>query len=109
VEQAKAELVRAVPSPRGAPGPVAESVLAFEETLRRANDRMRSWLSSETEDLWRRCDRALEESVRRAERLRLDAPSLDYESLVTVLGDLMAPLEAFEDTDRALHRGDLSS
>ena len=102
VERAKAALVRAVPSPRGAPGPLAEAVLAFEEALNGARLRMDAWRTPDSEEAWQACRAALDESSRRAERLRLEAPALDYETLVTVLGDLMAPLEAFEEADRML-------
>lgn len=104
VERGKEALVRAVPSPRGHPGPLAEALLAFEESLARARGHMPGWRGPEAEGPWVRCDEALAEAARRAERLRLAAPPLDYETLVTVLGDLMAPLDAFEDADRALRR-----
>lgn len=104
VEGGKEALVRAVPSPRGQPGPLAEALLAFEHALARAGDRMPEWRAPGVEAAWTRCQDALAECARRAERLRLAAPPLDYESLVTVLADLMAPLEVFEEADR-LFRG----
>jgi hypothetical protein len=88
IERAKANLVSAVPSPRGVPGrPLAEALLAFEEGLSDAAG------SPNVPAPWRS---ALDESLRRAERLRLDAPELDYEGLVEVLAGLLAPLEALE-------------
>lgn len=102
VERAKALLVRAVPSPRGEPGPLADSVVGFEEALRAAGELMDGWRRAETEDLWSSCAKALDEAAARAERLRLEAPALDYESLVYVLGDLIAPLDAFEDAQARL-------
>lgn len=104
VERGKEALVRAVPSPRGRPGPLAEALLVFEESLARARGRMRAWRTPDVEVTWVRCDEALAEAARGAERLRMEAPALDYEALVTVLGDLMAPLDAFEDADRTLRR-----
>jgi len=89
IERAKADLVSAVPSPRGIPGrPLAEALLAFEEGLRDATASL-----DETDD-WRA---ATDESLRRAEKLRLEAPALDYEGLVEALADLMEPLETLED------------
>jgi hypothetical protein len=88
IERAKADLVSAVPSPRGVPPrPLAEALVAFEEGLRDAV------ASPDMPAPWRA---AVEEALRRAERLRLEAPALDYEGLVEVLADLMAPLEALE-------------
>ena len=89
VERAKADLVEAVPSPRGLPGrALADALASFEEGLWEAA----ASLDPATRPEWRA---AVEESLRRAERLRLDAPALDYEGLVTVLADLLAPLDAF--------------
>jgi hypothetical protein len=94
VERAKKDLVAAVPSPRGVPGrPIAEALLAFEEGLRRASDMLTS--VEGIDPFLRTLEGALTESLRRAERVRLEAPPLDYETLVTLLGDLMAPLNAF--------------
>jgi hypothetical protein len=104
VEGAKAALVRAVPSPRGVPGPLAESLQAFERGLRDAMEGMDGWRTPETERVWRSCRDGLSEALRRAERLRLEAPPLDYESLVAVLGELIAPLDSFEVAERQLGR-----
>jgi hypothetical protein len=96
VERAKAALVAAVPSPRGAiRRPMAEAVLEFEEALRDARDRLGAWHGSP--EVVAACRTGIHEALRRAERLRLEAPELDYESLVTVLGDLIHPLEVFAD------------
>lgn len=88
IERAKADLVSAVPSPRGIPGrPLAEALLAFEEGLRDVV------ISLDEPTGWRA---AVDESLRRAEKLRLEAPALDYEGLVEALADLMEPLESLE-------------
>lgn len=105
VEEAKAQLVATVPSPRGIPGrPVAEALMVFEAELRRAVELLDHWQPA-APVLLRACVGAIDESLRRAERLRLEAPALDYEGLVTVLGDLMAPLDAFVEVERALRSG----
>jgi hypothetical protein len=88
IERAKADLVTAVPSPRGIPGrPLADALVAFEEGLREAA------VSLDETTGWRA---AVDESLRRAERLRLEAPALDYEGLIEALADLMEPLETLE-------------
>ena len=103
VDRGKAALLATVPSPRGVPGaPVAEALLEFEAALAQADEGMSAWRSPETEGPWRECRRALDEARSRTERLRLEAPALDYEGLVAVLGDIMDPLTAFEDAGRAL-------
>jgi hypothetical protein len=102
VERAKAALVSAVPPGRGDGVPVSDAVLAFESDLRRAASRMAGWRHPQVESEWAACRDAVARSIQGAERLRLEAPALDYESLVSILGDLIAPLEAFEDADRAV-------
>ena len=103
VERGKEELVAAVPSPRGVPPrPLADALLGFETALGDAARTMAEWRNPETEANWGRCRLALAEALRRAERLRLAAPPLDYEGVVTVIGDLIAPLDAFADVDRRL-------
>ncbi len=95
VEEAKRDLLAAVPSPRGLPArSIADALLAFEEGLRRAVDLIPVAGRDPSRD---RLAEGIEESLRRAERLRLDAPSLDYEGLVAVLADLIEPLEVFAD------------
>jgi hypothetical protein len=102
VERAKADLVAAVPSPRGVPGrSLAEALTAFEDGLRRAIDELDGWRTDDDE-IRRSCRSGIEESLTRAERLRLEAPALDYEALVTVVGDLIAPLEVFARAERML-------
>ena len=84
--------------------PLAEGLAGFEAALRRAYGGMAAWRSPQTEPLWLACRRALDEALSRAHRVRLEAPALDYEALVTVLADLMDPLTAFEDAARLLRR-----
>ena len=84
--------------------PLAQALLGFEEGLRSARAGMDGWRSIDAEELWRACLGALEESLRRAERLRIEAPELDYEGLVGKLAELIEPLDAFDDAERALSR-----
>jgi hypothetical protein len=100
VERAKVALVAAVPSPRGVVDrSLAEAVLAFEDGLRQAETEMKRWPLG-SDHVRRICEAAIEESLRRAERLRLEAPALDAEGLITVLGDLIAPLDTFSEAER---------
>jgi hypothetical protein len=102
VERAKVDLIAAVPSPRGVVDrSLAEAVLAFEDGLRRAATEMERW-PEDSDHVRRICRAAIEESLGRAERLRLEAPALDLEGLLTVLGDLIAPLDTFAEAERSL-------
>jgi len=101
VEAAKASLVAVVPAGRAPGRPFADALLAFDEGLRAARDAIAEWRGL-PDELRRRCEAGIVESLRRAERLRLEAPSLDYEALVQTLAMLMEPLEVFEEAERGL-------
>lgn len=105
VEEAKSWLASAAPAGRAAGRPLAEAVAGFEDGLRRAADLMAPWRVSATEVEWVRCSSALEESARRAERLRLEAYPDGYEQLYGMLGDVMEPLDAFVVARDRLLRG----
>lgn len=99
VEEAKRELLTAVPSPRGFQRrSIADALLAFEERLRDAAELINTSKVG-PEALPDRFTGAIANAQARAERLRLDAPTLDYESLISVLADLMEPLDVFGDTE----------
>lgn len=100
IEHGKDVLVSAVPTARARGTPLADALHAFERALDQARSRMSGWRTEETEESWQACSLALDESAERAERFRIEAPSLDYEGLVMTLGDLIAPLDAFSDAAR---------
>lgn len=95
VEEAKTALLSAVPRGRVAGIPMAEALLFFESGLRSSQEAMPAWRVELLEVEWRACRAALEVSCRRAEDLRLRAPSEGYEQLYAALGDLLEPLDAF--------------
>ena len=94
--------MQGVPAPRREPVPLAEALHGFERELGEVRARMDGWRTEGTRAVWGRCAEGLDRAASAAERLRLEAPSLDFESLVLSLGDLIEPLEAFEEADRAL-------
>lgn len=96
VERAKEALVAAVPTARSPGRPLAEALAEFEDELREAESRMAAWRHEELERERTSCRDGLREALRRAEVLRLDAPELGFEPLLATVGDLIAPLEAFE-------------
>jgi hypothetical protein len=100
IERGKGALVSAVPGRRSEGTPLAEALHAFESALRQARDGMEGWRTPEIEDSWQACSAGLEEAAQKAERLRLQAPSLDFEGLVMVLGNLIAPLDPFTEAVR---------
>jgi hypothetical protein len=104
VESAKEAIVSAVPSPRGRARPLADALIEFETGLRDAETRMRSWRSDGVEELRSTCSSGLSEALRRAEELRLEAPELTYESLLARIGELIDPLEPFQEAALRLRR-----
>jgi hypothetical protein len=65
---------------------------------------MEGWRHAGVDENWNACEKALDACLKGAEGLRLEAPELDFEALVLVFGDLIAPLGVFEDARRALGR-----
>jgi hypothetical protein len=102
IEAGKAAIVGAVPTARVEGRPVAEALLEFEAELRAARERMDSWRRSEHWRLWAACRDGLDDALRMAEGARLQAPSLDFESLVELIGRLLEPLDPFAEAERNL-------
>jgi hypothetical protein len=108
VEEAKAALVATVRTGRVEGIPLAEGVAGFELLLRDAAAGMPAWRSAETETDWVACDAGVAESLRRAERLRLEGSPRVYEELIAEVDELLEPLDAFAGAAtriRALGRG----
>ncbi len=96
LEEAKVSLLSAVPSRRGPGLPLAQALAGFEEGLQEVRDRMPGWRSPRTEDAWQACREGLDLAAGTAQHLRLDASPQGYEELYTALGDILDPLDAFE-------------
>jgi len=95
VEDAKAALVGVVRTGRVEGVPLAEGLARFEALLREAAGSMPRWRSAASEADWAACDAAVAESLRRAERLRLEGSPRVYEELIAEVDGLLEPLEAF--------------
>lgn len=97
LERAKAALTDAVPGTRLPGRPLAEALWAFESGLREVADGMNEWRAPDVETEWCAARAGLDESLALAERLRTsDTAPRGFEELIGVVGDLLAPLEAFE-------------
>jgi hypothetical protein len=108
IERGKAALTESVPGTRLPGRPLAETLLEFEEGLREGRSGMPLWRVPEVEEQWRAAGAALEASLSMAENLRLAGEMPEgFEALIGMIGDLMAPLEAFgaaEERFRSLRR-----
>jgi hypothetical protein len=101
VEPAKAALTDVMPTTRLPGRPLPDALATFEEHLARAADGMQRWRRPELDAVWRDCDAGVAEARARAERLRREAPDLGgFEGLIWAVGELLAPLDAFEAAER---------
>ncbi|HVM11145.1 MAG TPA: hypothetical protein VM638_01535 [Actinomycetota bacterium] len=86
VEAAKEALVGAMPTARRPGTPLAEAIHRFEEEVAAARSALAAW----------------DDPGHEMERLRLEAPALDFEGMAIVLGDLIAPLDVFQEAEHRL-------
>jgi hypothetical protein len=109
LDRARTALAASVPSTRLPGRPLAEALLEYEGALDEIAAGMDAWRVPVVEDVWSRCDRSLLEARHLAERVRTQAPAPDgFEGLIGLIGDLLAPLDAFDDAAerfRELRRG----
>jgi hypothetical protein len=96
LERAKAALTGSVPGTRLPGRPLAETLLGFEDGLREVAAGMDAWRESEVEEVWLGASAGLNEARELAARVRIEAPPpVGFEGLIGLIGDLLAPLEAF--------------
>ena len=97
VDGAKDAMTSTVPTTRLPGTPLPDALLELEEHLERAKGLMPDWRHPEVEDVWLACDEGIDESFRRATKLREEAPDLGgFEGLIWAVDQVLAPLEAFE-------------
>ena len=108
LERAKAALTESVPGTRLPGRPLAETLSEFEDGLREVRGRMDGWRAPEVERAWFDASAGLDESLELAECVRTEsAPPQGFEGLIALIGDLLAPLDAFDEAVerfRALRR-----
>jgi hypothetical protein len=101
LERGKAALTESVPGTRLPGRPLADTLSEFEEGLHEADRGMPAWRVPELEREWLAADEAIRTCLGLCERLRLEAQMPGgFEALIATIGDLMAPLEAFEGAER---------
>jgi hypothetical protein len=109
IERARTALTSSVPSTRLPGRPLAETLLEDEEALAEVEAGMAGWRIPALEGEWTRASDALVEARALAERVRVDSePPAGFEGLIGLIGDLLAPLDAFNDAAerfRDLRRG----
>ena len=97
LERARAALTESVPGTRLPGRPLAEALSEFEHGVRELRDRMDAWRAPEVQAEWDACTRGLDEALALADRVRTSgAEPIGFEGLIGLIGDLLAPLDAFE-------------
>jgi hypothetical protein len=108
IGRAKDALLASVPTTRIAGRPLAASLVDFESALADAASTMGAWHDAHVDAAWRSAADGLAAARALAERVRLEAEMPEgFEALVGTIGDLLAPLDAFEEAEerfRALRR-----
>jgi hypothetical protein len=108
LDRARSVLTESVPGTRLPGRPLAETLLEFEDRLREVRAGMDAWRTPEVEAQWVAASSGLDEALALADRVRTQAPDPGgFEGLIGLIGDLLAPLDAFADAAdrfRALRR-----
>jgi hypothetical protein len=108
LDRVRAVLTESVPGTRLPGRPLAETLLEFEDGLREVRAGMPAWRAPEVEEHWLAASAGLDEALALADRVRTQAPDPGgFEGLIGLIGDLLAPLDAFADAAdrfRALRR-----
>lgn len=103
LDRAQRLLLTAIPTSRNPGIPLLEALDAFERGLDDAESVMPGWRSPGVEELWQRCASALRDSRTEVARLRAAPPGpTQFELLNSRVGDVLAPLEDFNDAERIL-------
>ena len=101
LERARAALTGSVPGTRLPGRPLAETLSEFEDGLREVRDGMDAWRSADVEPEWEAFSRGLDEALEFADRVRTEGVQPEgFEGLIGLIGDLLAPLDAFERASR---------
>jgi hypothetical protein len=108
LERAKAALTESVPRTRLPGRPLAETLSEFEEGLGEVRKRMQGWRVPEVDQVWLAASAGLDEALELARRTRTEGAQPEgFEALIGLIGDLLAPLDAFDEAAerfRALRR-----
>ena len=97
LERAELALTGSVPGTRLPGRPLAETLWEFEDGLREVRDGMDDWRSPDIEPEGEVCSRGLDEALALADRVRTEGAHPEgFEGLIGLIGDLLAPLDAFE-------------
>lgn len=105
IEGGRRLLLGTLPTGRVEPAPVAVGIDALARAIRDARGWMDRWKVAELLDEWRDCGAALDESEGNLTMVReVAATTRELEELLGAVEDVVAPLDAFADAERAWRR-----
>jgi hypothetical protein len=104
IDGAQRALLAAIPTSRDPGIPLGEALDAFLEALNAAGAAMPPWRDERWADDWKACSDGIAEARDAARRLKNLKVSLTFEQLNAQIGDVLYPLDAFVDAERALRR-----
>ena len=98
-------MLATLPAGRVAPAPVEVGLSAMEAAIADARAWMPSWRVDELADEWARCAVALDAAAAAVAPAReVAATTRELDALLVAVGDVVEPLVAFGDAERAVRR-----
>lgn len=105
VEGGRRVLLSTLPIGRVEPAPIGVGIDALAQALDDAEGWMPSWRRPEVEGSWQDCAEALDEARSQLDTVRAVAATTDeLEELLGAVEEVVAPLDAFADAERAWRR-----
>ncbi|MBW3662825.1 MAG: hypothetical protein KY469_06970 [Actinobacteria bacterium] len=102
IEGARRLLLGTLPTGRVEPAPVGVGLDAVGQAIADARDWMDRWQIDELHQVWAECERALDESASAIDGAREVAVTTgELEELLGAVEEVVAPLDAFADAERA--------
>jgi hypothetical protein len=105
IEGGRRLLLGTLPTGRVEPAPIAVGLDALGGAIRDARSWMPRWEVAEVADEWRDCHEALDEAEGNLDMVReVAATTRELEELLGAVEEVVAPLDAFADAERAWRR-----
>ena len=105
IEAGRRVLLGTLPTGRVEPAPVAVGVDALHQSLEDVRAWMPTWRLPELAEDWEDCAAAVDEAEAQCdELLKVAAETNELEELLEAVGEVVAPLDAFADAERAWRR-----
>lgn len=105
IEGGRRLLLGTLPTGRVEPAPIGVGLDALKRSLDDAREWMPRWKLVEVEDEWQECVEAMDEAEGAIDGVReVAATTNELEELLGAVEDVVAPLDAFADAERAFRR-----